>query len=156
MQKFCKNGHERTPENVYAHNRQCKLCQSDYDKKHRKDYKNMDPVKYREVHIVGRKLRRHHISLEAYDAMYAKQQGLCALCGTTIVKHERKTHIDHNHRTEEIRGLLCEACNIGLGMFKDCKDVLLKAIEYLSERGTSCTTGCGNVRNADALCTSQV
>jgi len=39
--------------------------------------------------------------------------------------------LDHNHKTKEIRGLLCVNCNRGLGNFKDSILLLGKAIEYL-------------------------
>jgi len=44
--------------------------------------------------------------------------------------------IDHNHQTGKFRGILCLNCNSMLGMAKDDANVLLKAIEYVSERGS--------------------
>jgi hypothetical protein len=65
-----------------------------------------------------------------------KQQGLCAICfkGVSGMSSSKvRLSVDHDHKTGKIRGLLCGACNVGLGHFKDDVSVLKKAIEYLEE-----------------------
>lgn len=52
----------------------------------------------------------------------------CEICGTT-----ENLCGDHNHETKKFRGTLCRTCNVGLGMFKDNKALLTKAIEYLGK-----------------------
>lgn len=61
--------------------------------------------------------------------LYASQAGLCAICGKE--PEDRRLAMDHCHATGRVRGLLCMHCNVGLGMFKDNKEVLEKAIAYL-------------------------
>lgn len=61
----------------------------------------------------------------------AEQQGRCAICGAT--EDAEGLHIDHDHVTGRIRGLLCRACNIGLGFFRDDIMRLAKAAKYLSD-----------------------
>ena len=65
--------------------------------------------------------------------MYDKQKGLCAICAVTLTKDRSITsaHIDHNHETGTVRGILCAGCNSGLGMFKENPEALLNAVEYL-------------------------
>lgn len=61
-----------------------------------------------------------------------EQQGLCAICGVAEVDAPRgRLHLDHDHGTNAIRGLLCGNCNAGLGQFKDDPKRLLAAIDYL-------------------------
>jgi hypothetical protein len=50
----------------------------------------------------------------------------CVICGT-----EEKLVVDHDHKTGEIRGMLCNHCNRGLGHFKDDPMLLEFAAQYL-------------------------
>jgi hypothetical protein len=57
----------------------------------------------------------------------------CAICGIQV--EGRFVHIDHNHVTGMIRGVLCRSCNIGIGAFKDSSQTIRKAFSYLSTYG---------------------
>lgn len=79
-------------------------------------------------------LRKNYgITFEQYDAMFANQNGVCAICGSAGGK--KKLHVDHCHTTGKIRGLLCINCNHGLGHFKDNEKLMLEAIKYLANNG---------------------
>lgn len=56
----------------------------------------------------------------------------CPLCHTP--KEKARPHIDHNHRTGQFRGVICQNCNLGIGHFGDDPEVLQAAAVYLSER----------------------
>jgi Autographiviridae endonuclease VII len=71
------------------------------------------------------------IDLEFYEYLFAKQQGKCAICGNPPSGKRPVLHVDHDHITGKVRALLCSGCNVGLGMFKDDPDRLLKAVAYL-------------------------
>lgn len=73
--------------------------------------------------------RAYNITLEEYDRMLKAQGGKCAICSCEL--KGRNCHVDHNHETGEVRGLLCHSCNVGLGMFRDDRGRFLKASEYL-------------------------
>ncbi len=70
--------------------------------------------------------RRYGITAADADAMLAEQGGLCAICRVAPA-----AHVDHDHATGKVRGLLCFNCNGGLGQFKDRIDVLDSAVVYL-------------------------
>ena len=75
------------------------------------------------------RLKNHFgISLEEYDALLAKQNGVCAICKK---KSARSLCVDHCHATGLIRGLLCNRCNGGLAFFKDDPARMRKATAYL-------------------------
>lgn len=59
------------------------------------------------------------------------QAGMCGICRQPLSKDSRYVIVDHCHETNWIRGLLCIACNTGLGMFKDKAWLLKQALEYL-------------------------
>jgi hypothetical protein len=73
--------------------------------------------------------RRHGLTKEQFLALGQR----CHICGSIAERDRRNNHIDHDHETGEVRGLLCSGCNTGLGLFKEDKDLLMKAIEYLEE-----------------------
>ena len=49
------------------------------------------------------------------------------------MERQNKPNIDHCHKTNKIRGLLCHHCNIGLGNFNDNVVNLQLAIKYLEK-----------------------
>lgn len=81
----------------------------------------------------GRKLERTYgITLAERDAMLQEQGLKCAICSTDEPRGRHKEwHVDHCHKTGEVRGLLCNNCNIGLGLFSDNPSILRSAITYL-------------------------
>jgi hypothetical protein len=97
------------------------------------DGKKPDNYKYKNLRTRGedRKFERHlfvryGIMLEDYERMYRQQNGACAFCRR---RPERmKLHVDHDHRTGHIRGLLCAPCNRALGMLEGNME---RVIEYL-------------------------
>jgi len=62
------------------------------------------------------------------EARLAEQGEMCAICG---VKPIKKPHLDHNHNSGQIRGVLCLSCNRGLGVFKESIKSLTSAVRYL-------------------------
>jgi hypothetical protein len=78
-------------------------------------------------------LAKFGMTQEDYDSMIAAQGGTCAICRATSADSVgRRLHIDHNHQTGEVRGLLCGNCNLGIGKFGDNPDRMVKAVQYLN------------------------
>lgn len=80
------------------------------------------------------------ITPEDYEAMLAEQGGVCAICQRPErAKRDGKPmrlSVDHCHTTGHVRGLLCHACNRGIGLCGEDLDWLGKAIRYLEEHAT--------------------
>lgn len=89
-----------------------------------------------------KRFSKHGLTLDQYHAMAERQDFCCAICGTVPDSEDSYGgshdgfHIDHDHITEEVRGLLCKHCNVGLGMFKDSPDVTQSATAYLNKHHT--------------------
>jgi hypothetical protein len=66
-----------------------------------------------------------------YIKLYKEQDGKCAICGCKQEENKKRFCIDHCHSSHHIRGLLCNRCNTGIGMFLDNPEFLLSAIKYL-------------------------
>ncbi len=120
---LCKQ--EKTLEDFYlqrsaADKRQgrCKTCQDNYWK--------LDKTRKYEYNIK----KKFGISFIDYQALLEKQEGVCAICGRAPSENKRLC-VDHNHKTDEIRGLLCFECNTGIGKLQESVDLLRKAIHYL-------------------------
>ena len=77
--------------------------------------------------------RRFGITELDYEKMLREQNGRCAICKTLPPSIKTKLHIDHDHKTGVVRGLLCHKCNTGLGMFMDNAEIMQSAIDYLDE-----------------------
>lgn len=83
------------------------------------------------------RLSKYGLSYEQYKNMHERQDYLCAICQHKC--HEDDLHVDHDHDTGQVRGLLCSSCNTGLGMFKDKIRCLASAIVYLENNGKGWT-----------------
>ena len=80
------------------------------------------------------RLKTHYnITLEEYDKMYNKQRGKCMICGVHQSEIKKGLHVDHNHITGEVRGLLCFSCNSLLGNANENISILNNAILYLNQ-----------------------
>jgi hypothetical protein len=73
-------------------------------------------------------VKKYGITLDEYEALSESQNHLCQICGDT---EEGGLHVDHDHRTGEIRGLLCGRCNKAIGLFDDDPTRVLAAERYL-------------------------
>jgi hypothetical protein len=81
---------------------------------------------------------RFGLTLQDEAQMLAAQGGVCAICGSAASRKNWRTqkedslHLDHDHRTGLVRGILCDNCNRAIGLLQDDPQVLTSAIVYLS------------------------
>jgi hypothetical protein len=80
-------------------------------------------------------------TLEQFEAMLLAQRNCCVVCLCSFGS-SKDAHVDHDHTTGIVRGLLCTNCNNGLGRFKDDPAILRRAADYL-ERAAWAPAGCG-------------
>ena len=78
-------------------------------------------------------VNKYGIDLGTLDKMFEQQGHACAICGAVEPGGRGDFHIDHCHDFNVVRGLLCSACNLMIGMAKDRIDVLKSAIAYLTK-----------------------
>lgn len=121
----------------------CRVCQRPYQAKHRNTPEFRQ--KMREARASGellaqdrkKKLRYvYGISPADYDAMLTQQNRRCAICGkepdtTPRNPQINRLHVDHDHATGKVRGLLCVKCNLGIGYFGESAPTMEKAMAYL-------------------------
>lgn len=75
------------------------------------------------------RLRDYGLQPHDFYTMYADQHESCTICRSPLTI--RTAHVDHDHATLRVRGLLCNTCNIGLANFRDTPAFLLEAARYL-------------------------
>lgn len=89
---------------------------------------NLDKVR------AGRLRREYGLTVSEYDAMALAQDNKCAVCGLNAEENPHgRLAVDHCHKVAKIRGLLCNICNRGLGLFGENQAVLKAAAAYLEK-----------------------
>ena len=71
--------------------------------------------------------QRYGLTVEQYRALHSMQQDRCAICGIV----SKKLHVDHCHKTGQVRGLLCFDCNLALGRVGDSLEGIRRFVQYL-------------------------
>ena len=74
--------------------------------------------------------KKYGLSYKDWEGLWYSQDGRCAICDK-FIDDLKDICIDHNHKTGEIRGLLCKECNLGIGCFLDDPELTKLATEYL-------------------------
>lgn len=104
-------------------NNWCKQCYKEYQQQYLQRQSSKRSNSSRQLE------RLYGISIDDYDKMLKKQGGVCMICGSAPGK--KRLHVDHDHTTGAVRGLLCHGCNVALGSVREDVSVLHKMIEYL-------------------------
>lgn len=83
-------------------------------------------------------LRRYGMSVTEYETMYAAQNGCCAICSINeTLAPKKRLCVDHDHKTGDVRALLCVNCNTALGMLQDDPSLFVKATQYLQKHASN-------------------
>lgn len=98
----------------------CRVCST----LRSKDYRTANPDSARVAWLK----QTYGLTATEFDQMREAQGGSCAICFQAFAK---TPHVDHDHTTGTVRGLLCGPCNRGLGIYQDSPDRLRAAISYL-------------------------
>jgi hypothetical protein len=121
----------------------CKACMSDYQREWNKrnnkkkrfltaSWKARNPKRTKEF-ARGTHLKSHYgITNAQYEQLLEDQNHVCKICKQPeTTKAQRRLHVDHDHNSGIVRGILCHGCNTGLGAFKDKPEILIAAAHYL-------------------------
>lgn len=98
----------------------CKTCAQSH-------YRGLATTKHKQA-----LLRKYGISPEVYDALNIAQNGLCKVCSRPQ-KSGRRLAVDHSHSTGKFRGLLCNHCNVALGLLNEDPAIMQALIKYVQE-----------------------
>ena len=121
-QKWLKNNPEKRKNHINKYNNKPET------KQRVKEYYEKNKEKLRDKELQ----RKYGISLDGYNNLNESQNKVCAICKKECPTGKR-LGVDHCHKLNKARGLLCKNCNIGIGMFFDNAEYLKTAIEYLND-----------------------
>ncbi len=118
----------------------CVVCM----RKHLDRWRAENPSHFRRIGWKYELKRLYKMTPEQYLSMLESQGNVCAICkeegnltvdGSELIKNGKPTkfHVDHDHVTGVVRGILCNSCNRGLGAFRDNVQYLQDAVKYLSK-----------------------
>ena len=132
--KFLKS---KKSKNGYANI--CRLCRKEYMREYEKsDERKLKKKEDNDNRATRRKELRwkriYGLEFGGYSEMLKKQDSRCCICKKHHTKLKISLAVDHNHRNGEIRGLLCNNCNVAIGFLPSIK-MLSNAIKYLKEKG---------------------
>lgn len=148
LEYFYKGEH-----NKFGLHPKCKKCTREYDnsekrKAAKREWVSRNLEKRREVSRKSKQipkakakqrlaevLRSYGLTEDDLVSRLDSQKGCCEICGDSLVYPDSKRFytVDHNHTTGEVRGLLCNECNLAIGNLKEDKNIFLSAIKYLEK-----------------------
>jgi len=135
MKKCSKCGEEKPLDAFYAHkgtrtsegylNPSCKACHN----KQSIQWAKSNPEKVAEHRRKRNLKKKYGLSVEQYEKMTIEQNNSCYICGCVSLR--RRLNVDHCHKTGAVRKLLCDKCNMAIGLLEDDTTRLEKARKYL-------------------------
>jgi hypothetical protein len=149
----CKKSLPQDDENFYRSSAskdgyvsRCKPCLREYDRTYRAEHpervqeivqkklqkQREDPVRLARKRLSARRyeLKQYGLTPAEYDLRFEEQHGLCAICGNPTTG---TLSVDHDHITGEVRGLLCQPCNVALARVEAVLGWCSKAEGYLAK-----------------------
>ena len=150
IKPLCAKGHVKAEVGVLK-NGACRACVHEADKLKRENLtpEQLDNRREKNRRVTAKRVantgityrRQYHlhteygITVERYAEMLKEQNGVCAICKQpeTRIRNGRlqELTVDHDHKTEVVRALLCSACNCAIGYMRDDPQLLIAAAEYL-------------------------
>jgi DNA-directed RNA polymerase subunit RPC12/RpoP len=132
----CPRCRELKPLEAFPRNRRrpngyhnaCKVCHAKTESKRYRDNKPRISA--------TRRLRRHGVSAETFDFLLRTQDYKCADCGRDLPGLNESACVDHDRGSGRVRALLCNSCNLRIGMAHHSIDVLIRDIIYLLKHST--------------------
>jgi hypothetical protein len=144
--QYSKEYRKNNPEKIKATNKdQYEKHGEKYLERKKEKYKS-DPAirskrieayrKYRLTHLdqieSARRKKKYGLTDDDYARLVKDAGTNCPICKQSF--GENKPVIDHSHKTNIVRGIICHKCNLALGLFNDNINILLNAINYLNNK----------------------
>lgn len=146
MKNYNKSYYEKNKDKIKEAQKRYYQKTKEQRKQYNKGYqkKNLDKFRAgnkRYYEKYGDKIKKRHkeynlkrtygIDIVTYNKLLESQNYKCPVCGDVLIS----PHLDHNHTTGVIRGILCQRCNMAMGLLKEDIKILNSMINYISRSG---------------------
>jgi len=125
--KYSKEYYQKNKERKAEYAKRYNALNKEKIAKRRKVYRDSPEAK--RVNLNGALLRKYGITLEERNKIIAEQNNKCVICRRVL--NDKNIHVDHNHDTGNLRGILCRFCNSGLGYFFENSGSMRSAADYI-------------------------
>jgi hypothetical protein len=123
-----------------GHYSRCKDCYNEYQRSDKTKIKNnirnivtgyhhKRSSYFKDYHFK----KKYGISTIEYNQMLVSQNFLCKICKVHHTEAHNGLYVDHCHKSEKVRGLLCQKCNSAIGMLREDINIINNVLEYLKQ-----------------------
>ena len=132
----CKACHAASHHDWYVRNRACEIARVGKWQRENSEQVNLVQRRnrarrgneYKRLEREGHLRRKYGLTQNLFEALVLAQWGKCGICGLLAAP---ELHVDHDHRTNKVRGLLCGKCNKAIGLLNDDPQLMMAAGDYL-------------------------
>ncbi len=96
-------------------------------------YTKENPAKYYQSTFKSELKNNYRLTVKEFDEMVKRQDGKCGICGGYPGSRTKRLCVDHDHKTNKVRGLLCKKCNSALGLLGNNIYIVNSALDYLKK-----------------------
>jgi len=107
----------------------CKKCKSEQNLRKQRNRTKEQKQRVGDLHKWRQLMRLYGLTKERYNAMLVEQNNMCKICGGAL----EPACVDHDHTTGKVRHLLCNPCNMSLGLVKEDTKILNNMISYIND-----------------------
>ena len=132
LRSECKNCHNKKS---YIRGKQWRIDHKEEYREYRRMNNQRPEVKLKNSasKFKQRMKKIYGINILEYNRMLEEQFNGWKTCGRPVHTINKRLSVDHNHKTGNVRGLLCGQCNSILGLCNDNIAILYSLIDYLKE-----------------------
>lgn len=105
----------------------------EYQARYNREWRKRNKEKRREYHKKHHLFKKYGITKTDYDNLLISQNHCCKICGRHKSEFKRSLAVDHCHKTNKVRGLLCHHCNAAIGHLFESVKIMEAAITYIKE-----------------------
>lgn len=138
VEKQLENFPKRSGKSAHLRNHTCKSCWAqnmkdwrlanpEKEKNARQKWRENNPDRLKYLSRKNGLERKYGITIDDWNVMFSSQNGKCKICNTSGIR----LVVDHCHKSGNVRMLLCDQCNKGLGCFKDDPELMKRASEVI-------------------------